>query len=84
MYDGSTNPSEWLEVYQLAIEAAGGDSYVMMNYLPVFLSTSAGTWLLRLPMGSVRSWSHICRLFASNFCGTCARPGVEWDLASVV
>jgi hypothetical protein len=34
-YDGSTNLIEWLEVYQFAIEAAGGDSYVMANYLPV-------------------------------------------------
>jgi hypothetical protein len=30
-YDGSTNSSEWLKVYQLTIEAVGGDSYVMAN-----------------------------------------------------
>jgi hypothetical protein len=24
-YDGSTNPTEWLEVYELTIEATGGD-----------------------------------------------------------
>jgi hypothetical protein len=42
-YDGSTNPTEWLEVYQLTIEVVGGDSYVMVNYLPVFLSSSTRT-----------------------------------------
>jgi hypothetical protein len=46
-YDGSTNPAEWLEVYQLTIEASGGDSYVMANYLtvylPVCLSSSSRT-----------------------------------------
>jgi hypothetical protein len=42
-YDGSTNPTEWLEVYHLAIEAADGDSYIMANYLPVCLSSSAKT-----------------------------------------
>jgi hypothetical protein len=26
-YDGSTNPTEWLKVYELPIEAIGGDSY---------------------------------------------------------
>jgi hypothetical protein len=31
-YEGSTNVAEWLEVYQLVIEAGGGDSYVMANY----------------------------------------------------
>jgi hypothetical protein len=36
-YGGSTNPDQWLEVYQLAIEAVGGDSYVMANYLPIVL-----------------------------------------------
>jgi hypothetical protein len=41
--DGSTNPSEWLEVYQLTIEATGGDSYIMVNYLPVCLSSSTRT-----------------------------------------
>jgi hypothetical protein len=42
-YDGSTNPAEWLEVYQLAMEAAGGDLYIMVNYLPVCLSSLART-----------------------------------------
>jgi hypothetical protein len=54
-YDRSTNIAEWLEVYQLAIEADGGDSYVMANYLLVCLSSSARTWLLGLPVGSVCS-----------------------------
>jgi hypothetical protein len=48
-YDGPTNPAKWLEAYQLSIEAAGRDSYVMANYLPVCLSSSARTWLLGLP-----------------------------------
>jgi hypothetical protein len=42
-YDGSTNPTEWLEVYQLAIKAVVGDLYVMANYLPIFLSSSTRT-----------------------------------------
>jgi hypothetical protein len=69
-YDGSTNLVEWLEVYQLAIEAIGGDSYVMANYLSVYLSSSAKTWLLELPAESVRSWNHLHRLFTSNFRAT--------------
>jgi hypothetical protein len=55
-YDGSTSPVEWLKVYHLSIEAAGGDSYVMANYLPVCLSALARTWPLGLPSGSVHSW----------------------------
>jgi hypothetical protein len=83
-YDGSTNPAEWLEVYRLTIEAAGGDSYIMANDLPVCLLALARTWLQGLPMGSACSWSHFCRQFISNFRATCAWSGVEWDLASMV
>jgi hypothetical protein len=42
-YDGSTNPVVWLEVYQLAIDATGADSYVMANYLLICLSSSTRT-----------------------------------------
>jgi hypothetical protein len=59
-YDGSTNPVEWLEVYQLTIEAVGGDLYIMANYLAVCLSSSARTWLLGLPTGSVCFWNNLC------------------------
>jgi hypothetical protein len=37
-----------------------------------------------LPMGSVRSWSDLCRQFISNFRATCERPRVEWDLAGIM
>jgi hypothetical protein len=76
-YDGSTNPIEWLEVYQLTIEATGGDSYVMGNYLPICLSSSARTWFMGLPIGSVHSWSNLCWQFISTFRAMCARLGVD-------
>jgi hypothetical protein len=66
-YDGSTNTTEWLKVYQLAIKVVGGDLYIMANDLPICLSSSARTWLMGLPTGSVRSWSDLCCLFISNF-----------------
>jgi hypothetical protein len=52
-YDGSTNPVEWLKVYQPAITATGGDSYIMAIYLLVCLSSFVRTWLLGLPTESV-------------------------------
>jgi hypothetical protein len=83
-YDGSTNPAEWVIVYQLTIETIGGDSYIMANYLLVYLHSSARTWLLGLSSGLVRSWTRLCCLFNSNFRATCTHPGVELDLANVV
>jgi hypothetical protein len=83
-YDGSTHPGERLKVYQLSIEAPGGDSYVMANNLPVCLSSSARTWPPGLPSGFVCSWTRPCWLFTSNFRATCTHSGVDWDRSSVV
>jgi hypothetical protein len=49
-----------LQVYQLTIEATGGDSYIVANSLPICLSSSARTWLMGLPRGLVCSWSDLC------------------------
>jgi hypothetical protein len=56
----------------------------MANYLAVCLSSSARTWLLRLPTGSVHSWNHLCQLFTKNFRAMCACKGVDWDLAGII
>jgi hypothetical protein len=37
-YDGSTNPSEFLQVYVTAIMAAGGNDAVMASYLHIALT----------------------------------------------
>jgi hypothetical protein len=36
-YEGRMNPTQWLQAYATAIHAAGGDTSVMANYLPVML-----------------------------------------------
>jgi hypothetical protein len=59
-YDVSTSPIKWFEVYQLAIEATRGDSYIMANYLPICLSSLAMTWLMGPSTMSVRSRPDLC------------------------
>ncbi|GJN34732.1 hypothetical protein PR202_gb23423 [Eleusine coracana subsp. coracana] len=55
-YDGQTNPREWLQLYSTAIRSAGGDSYVMVNYLPVCLDPAVRIWLTSLSEESITSW----------------------------
>jgi hypothetical protein len=43
-YNGTSNPSEFLQVYVTAITAAGGDTAVMATYFHVALSGPARTW----------------------------------------
>jgi hypothetical protein len=55
-YDGTSNPSEFLQVYVTAITAAGGNTAVMATYFHVALSGPAQTWLMNLAPGSIYSW----------------------------
>jgi hypothetical protein len=66
-YDGTTNPSEFLQVYVTAITAAGGNTAVMATYFHVALSGPARAWLMNLTPGSVYSWEELCARFVANF-----------------
>ena len=40
-YNGTTNPKEWIQIYEMVIKAASGDDYVKANFLPTVLQGSA-------------------------------------------
>ena len=42
------NPTQWLQAYATAVRAAGGDTSVMANYLPIMLTPTAMNWLTSL------------------------------------
>jgi hypothetical protein len=50
-YDGTTNPSEFLQVYVTAITEASGNTAVMASYFHVALTGLARTWLMNLTPG---------------------------------
>jgi hypothetical protein len=50
-YDGTSNPSEFLQMYVTATTAAGGNTAVMATYFHVALSGPARTWLMNLAQG---------------------------------
>jgi hypothetical protein len=52
-YDGTMNPSEFLQVYVTAIMAAGGDTAVLATYFHVALFGPARTWLMNQAPGSI-------------------------------
>ena len=54
-YDGTPDPAEFLQLYELSIEAASGDKKVMANWFPMALKDGACSWLLNLPAGSISS-----------------------------
>jgi hypothetical protein len=82
-YDGSTNPSEFLQVYVTAITAAGGNNAVMASYFHVALTGPARTWLMNLTPGCIRSWGELCAQFMANFASAYQQHGVEAHLHAV-
>jgi hypothetical protein len=82
-YDGTTNPSKFLQVYVTAITAAGGDTAMMATYFHVALSGSARTWLMNLAPGSIYSWEELCARFVANFANAYQQHGVEAHLHAV-
>ena len=53
-YDGTADPAEFLQLYELSIEAANDDEKVMANWFPMALKDGARSWLLNLPVGEMR------------------------------
>jgi hypothetical protein len=82
-YDGTSNLSEFLQVYVTAITAAGGNTAVMATYFHVALSGPARTWLMNLAPGSIYSWEELCARFVANFASAYQQHGVEAHLHTV-
>jgi hypothetical protein len=82
-YDGTSNPSEFLQVYVTAITTTGGNTTVMVTYFHVALSRHARTWLMNLAPGSIYSWEELCAWFVANFASAYQQHGVEAHLHAV-
>ena len=79
-YDGTADPAEFLQLYELGIEAANGDEKVMANWFPMALKDGARTWLLNLAPGTISSWDEMRTRFIANFQGTRDRPPAVSDM----
>jgi hypothetical protein len=82
-YDGTSNPSEFLQVYVTAIMAVGGNTAVMVTYFHVTLSGPTRTWLMNLAPGSIYTWEELCARFVTNFANAYQQHGVEAHLHAV-
>jgi hypothetical protein len=80
-YDGRLNPAEFLSIYTIAIQAAGGrDEKVFANYFPLALKPNVSSWLMHLPENSISSWVDLCHEFVGAFTGGHQEPGQPSDL----
>ncbi|SPT20207.1 unnamed protein product [Triticum aestivum] len=80
-YDGRSHPSEFLSIYTIAVQAAGGrDDKILANYFPLVLKSNVRSWLMHLPDNSISSWVELCHQFVGAFTGGHKPHGQESDL----
>ena len=66
-YDSIADPAEFLQLYELSIEAPSDDEKIMANWFPMALKDGAHSWLLNLPEWSVSSCEEMRSRFIANF-----------------
>ena len=60
-YNGKTHPLEFLNIYTIAMQAAGArDDKVLANYFLLALKPNVMSWLMHLTADSISSWSDLC------------------------
>ncbi|GJN07698.1 hypothetical protein PR202_ga25550 [Eleusine coracana subsp. coracana] len=67
----------------MMIRSAGGDTFVMANYLPVCLDPTVWIWLTSLREKLVTSWGDLNRKLIESFQATCNRSGNHFDLTRI-
>jgi hypothetical protein len=68
-YNGSTDPSQYIMSYQVAVASSGGDEATMAKSFIIALEGPALTWYTRLPPLSIDSWRSLRDKFLLNFQG---------------
>ena len=80
-YDERLNPTEFLSIYTITVQAAGGrDEKVFANYFPLALKSNVRSLLMHLPENSISSWVDLCHEFIGAFTGGHQEPGWPSDL----
>jgi hypothetical protein len=82
-YDGTVNPTTFLQIYSTSILTTGGDKAIMANYFPMALTGTTRSWLMNLSEGMLTSWKELCRQFTTNFESAYSQPGNETDLHAI-
>jgi hypothetical protein len=82
-YDGRSDPSIWLKMYNITARAFGGNEDHMAGYFPLVMGKAPLLWLDNLPTECITSWATLSHLFMTNYQTTYNRSGNTHHLARV-
>jgi hypothetical protein len=82
-YDGRSDPSIWLKMYNIAARASSGNEDHMAGYFPLVMGKAPLLWLDNLQAECITSWATLSRLFTTNYQATHNPSGNNHHLARV-
>jgi hypothetical protein len=82
-YDGCSDPSIWLKMYNIRARASGGNEDHMAGYFPLVMGKAPLLWLENLPAECITSWTTLSRLFTTNYQATYNHLGNTHHLTRV-
>jgi hypothetical protein len=82
-YDGRSDPSIWLKMYNIAARTSGGNEDHMAGYIPLVMGKAPLLWLNNLPTECITSWATLSCLFTTNYQETYNHPGSTYHLDRV-
>jgi hypothetical protein len=82
-YDGRSDPSIWLKMYNIASRASRRNEDHMAGYFTLVMGKAPLLWLDNLPVECITSWATLSRLFTTNYQATYNSPGNSHHLVKV-
>jgi hypothetical protein len=82
-YNGHSDLSIWLKMYNIAARASGGNEDHIAGYFPLVMGKAPLLWLDNLSAECITSLVTLSRLFMTNYQATYNRPGNAHHLTRV-
>jgi hypothetical protein len=80
MYDGLTDPKQFLMSYKATISSYGDNSAVMVKSFIMAVRNVAQTWYLSLRPRTITSWQNLKEMFLTSFKGFESNPVIAQAL----
>jgi hypothetical protein len=74
MYDGHSDPKQFLMSYEATISSYGGNTTVMAKSFVMAVKSVAQTWYSSLRPGTITSWQKLKDMFITSFQGFQTKP----------
>jgi hypothetical protein len=74
MYDGHSDPKQFLMSYEVTISAYGGNDAVMAKSFVMAVRSAAQTWYSSLRPGTITSWQKLKNMLVTSFHGFLTKP----------